>query len=298
MESISFYKYHGLGNDFVLIDRRESGFPPCAAQWAEELCSRRRGIGADGILFLLNPGEKTGCVAAMRIFNADGSEAEMCGNGLRCVAKHLMDYSGMRGGFLVETGAGVLECSVDDKPGKKLSEVSVEMGRPRRTRAEIPMLGDGELVAETGIFEGIDPELGFTAVSMGNPHLVCFLPEGKPGSVKKWAGELGPVLEVHPLFPNRTNVSFVEMTGENSWNAAVWERGVGLTESCGTGACAIATAACMEGRGELGCRQKVSLPGGDLHIRVDKDYSGVVMLGPAEFVFTGEIRPKGISKTR
>lgn len=298
MKKIVFYKYHGLGNDFVLIDRRESGIPSDAGGWAQVLCDRRFGVGADGTLFLLKPVDGSTTIAAMRIFNADGSEAEMCGNGLRCLAKHLMDYDGAKGCFSVETGAGPLECRVDDAPGERVSDVSVNMGRPRRAKAEVPMLGEGELVAESGLFAGIDPELRFTAVSMGNPHLVCFLPEGKSGSVKKWAEELGPVLEIDPLFPNRTNVSFVRQAGENSWNAAVWERGVGLTAACGTGACAIATAACMEGRADSMCTQKVSLPGGDLHIRVEEDYSGVVMTGPAEFVFTGEIRPNGISKVR
>lgn len=287
---LSFFKYQGLGNDFVLIDRRSSGvdgdeLPPNPGAWAEKLCHRRLGVGADGVLFLLST--NAGGAAAMRIYNADGSEAEMCGNGLRCLAKHLMDFDDLKGKFIVDTGGGPRYCEVDGVAGRRITHVKVDMGRPEFLRSKIPMLGQGECVAESGLFDGVDPGLAFTAVSMGNPHLVCFLSSDKTGSVKRWAGEWGPVLEVDRHFPNRANVSFVKEAGEGVWEAAVWERGVGLTEACGTGACAIGTAACKEGRAELGKVQNISLPGGVLNITVEKGYVGVIMEGPAEIVFRG-----------
>jgi len=289
-DSFFFFKYQGLGNDFVLIDRRSSDvdgdeLPTNPGAWAERLCNRRLGVGADGVLFLLSA--NAGGVASMRIFNADGSEAEMCGNGLRCVAKHLMDFDNLKGKFIVDTGGGPRSCEVDGVVGRRISHVKVDMGRPEMLRSKIPMLGEGECVAESGLFDGVDPELCFTAVSMGNPHLVCFLSSDKTGSVKRWAGDLGPVLEVDGHFPNRANISFVKDADEGVWEAAVWERGVGLTDACGTGACAIGTAACKEGKAEVGEVQKVSLPGGVLNITVEKGYSGVTMEGPAEIVFRG-----------
>lgn len=289
-DKLFFFKYQGLGNDFVLIDRRSSGvgddeLPTNPGAWAERLCNRKLGVGADGVLFLLST--NAGGVAAMRIYNADGSEAEMCGNGLRCLAKHLMDFDKLKGKFIVDTGGGPRSCEVDGVAGRRISQVKVDMGRPEMFRSKIPMLGEGDCVAESGLFDGVDPELCFTAVSMGNPHLVCFLSSDKTGSVERWAGELGPVLEVDRFFPNRTNVSFVREAGEGVWEAAVWERGVGLTEACGTGACAIGTAACKEGKAELGEPQKIFLPGGVLNITVEKEYAGVLMEGPAEIVFRG-----------
>ena len=301
---ISFFKYHGLGNDFVLVDRREEGVPPDPEEWALRLCRRRYGVGADGVLFILPPQSRE-AHAAMRIFNADGSEAEMCGNGLRCFAKHLVDHAGMERSLVVDTGAGPLKCEVaKGARGAPSAQVTVDMGRPGRTPESIPMKRDEPLVA--GELPDVDAGLRFTAVSMGNPHIVCFLDDSSvrnenqtPTSfeVIQTALRRGPGLEIHPLFPKKTNVSFVCRRRDGGWEAAVWERGVGLTAACGTGACAIGVAACLEGRARLQETQAIHLPGGLLKVTVRAGYQGVDMEGPARFAFRGELRLEALPET-
>lgn len=301
---ISFYKYHGLGNDFVLVDRKADDLPPDPEAWAEKICRRRHGVGGDGVLFILPPGSRE-AHASMRIFNADGSEAEMCGNGLRCFAKHLVDHLEMQRDLVVDTGAGPLRCHVETaERGAPTSTVTVDMGRPETAPESIPVKRDAPLVGEG--LPDVDPTLRFTGVSMGNPHIVCFLDDSntrnesqEPTSLEviQTALHKGPGLETHPIFPNKTNVSFVRRRPDGEWDAAVWERGVGLTAACGTGACAIGVAACLEGRASLEQTQPIHLPGGLLKVTVKNGYEGVDMEGPARFAFKGELRLEDLPET-
>lgn len=272
-----FVKYQGLGNDFVLVDLR-AGEEPLKPQQASRLCDRRRGIGADGVLSVL-PSERG--AARMHVFNADGSVAQMCGNGLRCVAKFLADERGRGSNELaIETDAGLRSCRVVRQAGQVV-EVVADMGAPELEASRIPVLaGSGRFVTQPVEIER-ERYLG-TAVSMGNPHLVLW--DVAPGAMAK----LGPLLESHPLFPERTNVEFAMREGEGL-AVTVWERGVGFTQACGTGACASVVAAVLEGRLPAGEERPVRLPGGTLGIRVERDLGRVWMRGPALFVFSGEV---------
>lgn len=272
-----FFKYHGLGNDFVVIDRR-SGGEPVTPEQAIALCDRRRGIGADGVLTLL-PGEAA--PARMHVTNADGSIAEMCGNGLRCAVKYLGDLGGIDDArFIVETGAGPLVCEVV-REGGEIREITVDMGRPELVPGRIPMRAEGERFVRGELQVEGDRVTG-TAVSMGNPHLVLF------DAPRSRAEVLGPALERHEAFPQRTNVEFVDVV-DGGLDVLVWERGCGFTHACGTGACASMVAAVLEGHLPAGEERPVRLTGGLLHVRVAPDLSRVHMRGPAAFVFAGEI---------
>jgi diaminopimelate epimerase len=222
----------------------------------------------------------------MRMFNADGSESEMCGNGIRCVAKvlHDSDPALRRPRLLIETGAGVLSCEIDVERGLARS-VAVDMGRPRLTRDEIPLAPGG---ATRALREAITVDgrtFHFTAVSMGNPHAVFLDDEG---DLRALAERHGPGLEVADRFPKRTNVEFARVRGREI-DLVVWERGCGITMACGTGACATVVAACLEGRLSAGSDTPVHLPGGTLVITVAEDYSSVRMRGPARTVFEGSV---------
>lgn len=267
----TFFKYQGLGNDFVVLDRRASGLDLDAAT-SQRLCDRHFGIGADGVLTIL---PEPGTAGRMVVHNADGSVAEMCGNGLRCVVKHLAERTEPRPAFLdVATGAGVLRCEVE-WGGQGVERVTVAMG-PARLEAGILPNG-GRFVRKP--IEGL---VG-TAVSMGNPHLVLL--DVPPAE----AGRLGPGLEVHPSFPQRTNVEFVRPRAEGGLEVTVWERGVGLTLACGTGACAAVVASALDGRSPFDTWVPVKLPGGLLEIKVAKDLSQVWLKGPVRFVFEGAL---------
>jgi diaminopimelate epimerase len=283
---MEFFKYQGLGNDFVLLDRRGSGLPDDPADWALRLCNRRLGVGADGVLFLLDP-TSSAARAGMRMFNADGSEAEMCGNGLRCLARHLYDTQGPPEAFTVDTGAGTLQCRIGANTDGGVKDVTVSMGGPRIERPEIPMRGEGRCLRSPITVNGQQFEI--TALSMGNPHSVAFLEGAAPEDAQKTALKFGPALEVHPVFPNRVNASFVVPLGEDRFEAAVWERGCGLTQACGTGATAIAVAACLEERAAAGRELEIRLPGGSLYLTVAGDYSDVTMRGPAQLAFQGSV---------
>ncbi|QRO00783.1 diaminopimelate epimerase [Archangium violaceum] len=271
-----FFKYHGLGNDFIVLDRRKTGVD-IDAETSRLLCDRRLGIGADGVLSLL-PSE-TG-FARMVVHNADGSIAEMCGNGLRCAVKFLVDHSGEKPDRIdVETGAGVLVCS----PGygaDGVAMVELSMGPARLVAPNLPsgVTGQPFLDAPVPGHSGLRGH----AVSMGNPHLVLL------DQPLEDAGRLGPELERHPGFPDRTNVEFVRVE-EDGLTVVVWERGCGLTQACGTGACAAATAAVLARKLPADTWSRVSLPGGDLHIRVASDLSDIRLRGPVSFVFTGVV---------
>ena len=257
------------------------------------MCHRRLGVGGDGILFVL-PSEKAD--ARMRIFNADGSEAEMCGNGLRCVALHLWAYGRADRSMVVQTEAGLKSCRVSEDASPRSGGVRLSLGKPGLDRESLPMEGRGRCVAEP--FSVLGREVSLTAVSMGNPHVVSFVEDLEQEDLVRMAGELGPALETHAAFPRRTNVSFVRPMGEQEFQAVVWERGCGVTAACGTGAGAIGTAACLEGRARTGRDIRIHLPGGVLTVQVAEDYGEVFLAGPADLAFRGSVDPAALPEPR
>jgi diaminopimelate epimerase len=280
-----FSKYHGLGNDFVVVDLRGAA-PGDTAAWQDPaavraLCDRQFGIGGDGVLAIL-PATAAGSDARMRVLNADGSEAEMCGNGLRCVVDYLRrrDPALRRDRLVIDTGAGALACDATD------GVVTVDMGRPRLTRGEIPMTGPASERCVEQPLESAPAGWRVTGVSMGNPHAVIFVDDP---DVRGLAARHGPALEVHPWFPRKTNVEIAHVRSPREIDLAVFERGVSaVTNACGTGACATVVAAILTGRAVAGEEVLVHLPGGDLSITVPADLSTVWMRGPAAPVFDGE----------
>jgi diaminopimelate epimerase len=287
---LPFVKAEGTGNDFVVVDLRP-GQPGAARAAAaqdpaivREICDRHFGVGADGVLAIL---PSTTGDARMRVLNADGSEAEMCGNGLRCVAKVLYesDPALRRPTLKIETGAGLLTCLLDVELGA-VRGVTEEMGRPRLTRTEIPLAPGGDTRALREPIRARDRDFRFTAVSMGNPHTVIFVDGDE--DLRALATTYGPALEVADRFPRRTNVEFARVRGEEI-DLVVWERGSGLTLACGTGACATVVAVCLEERLGPGGETRVHLPGGTLAITVAPDYSGVRLRGPARVAFQGTL---------
>ena len=268
------FKYEGLGNDFVVLDRRASG-EDLSADASRSLCDRRRGVGADGVLVLL-PSARA--AVRMVVHNADGSVAEMCGNGLRCVVKHLLDREPGRDALEVETGAGVLPARVRRERGEVV-EVEVELGPARLQAPHLPPgPGGGPFVAAPVAGVGWPG----TAVSMGNPHLVLL---GAPPEVVR---AHGPRLEHLPGFPERTNVEAVTRSTEGL-AVSVWERGAGLTDACGTGAAAAVAAAVVAGWVPADAFVPVDLPGGRLAVRVSRDLQRTTLRGPARFVFRAEL---------
>ena len=276
-EKLEFLKVHGLGNDFILLPDWDPNLGD-PAKLAIKLCHRRFGIGADGLV-LLYPAPGTGW--AMRIFNADGSEAEMCGNALRCVARYLVTSGRVTGPEVsVETGAGIKKAVV-----LPAGQVRVNMGTPILDSEAIPVSGSSRRVIAEGI-EAAGERFEFTAVSMGNPHCVIFLEPDREVAVSR----IGPFLERHPLFPRGANVEFCRVESPDRVLVRVWERGAGETMACGTGACAVLVAGVLQGK--LNRRAQVVLPGGLLQIYWSPE-GPVFMEGPAEEVFTGELRREG-----
>jgi diaminopimelate epimerase len=274
MQRLPFFKYHGLGNDFVVIDRRRTGQDISAGQ-AMQICDRHFGVGADGVLSILPSKEAD---LRMHIYNADGSEAEMCGNGIRCVAKHVFDAGFVQGDSVrIDTAAGVLACEVQRGADGRVASVAVDMGRP-----ELDDAGGGRMVA----VQAGDRTFDITAVSMGNPHAVIF---GDGIATVEFASRYGPLVERDAArFPRRTNVEFASLRA-GGIDVVVWERGCGITLACGTGACATAVAAVRRGMAQAGEEIPVRLPGGQLGITVEPGLGGVSMRGPATLVFTGEL---------
>jgi len=291
---LTFRKYHGLGNDFIVLDGITSGLPlDLLHRAAPGLCHRHTGIGADGLLLVL-PAVEPGSNARMRVINADGSEPEICGNGIRCVAKALHDHvEGFRGlgSITIDTGAGPLRCDLTVGQDGLVGSVRVDMGHPDLKRSALPMVGQGPFVEqpieETAGPSPPGPRLRWTAVSMGNPHIVAFV-DDPAQDLRALAEALGPRMEHHPLFPNRTNVELVRLgPQEAEAETWVWERGCGITQACGTGACAVAVAAVETGRHSADRELAVRLPGGALRVKVDPDRQRVWMDGPAVEVFEG-----------
>ncbi len=273
-----FWKYQGIGNDFILLDGT-AGDLPIDPEWCRKACDRHFGIGADGVLYVM-PGEGTDIT--MRIINADGSEAEMCGNGIRCVAKHAYDFGIVDSDrFTIHTLAGDLEASVATRDGKART-VTIDMGAPVLDGRSVPVDHDGRFIDQPFEADGVD--FRASAVSMGNPHFITFTPMDDAT-----VDRLGPVLERHPFFPRKTNVEFCRVEDGRIY-IRVYERGAAWTLACGTGACATTTAAALMGLVPFGEPVDVHLPGGWLRITVDRDLGYVLMEGPAELVFEGDIQ--------
>ncbi len=273
-----FYKYHGLGNDFIVLEDL-NGKAPKSPEFARKLCHRRFGIGADGILYITRSKKAD---AGMRVLNSDGSKAEMCGNGIRCVAKHLYDMGIVKKSKMsIDTLAGIkqLECQVESG---EVTSVTVDMGAPELDCEKIPMKCRGTFISEQLDVDG--RYITGTAISMGNPHFVILEPLSE-GAIK----ELGPRIERHPMFPRRTNVEFAEVLSDHI-DVRVYERGAEWTLACGTGACATAVAAVLN-RKVPECKEiEVRLPGGSLWINVGERLSSVTMRGPAVRVYRGELQ--------
>ncbi len=274
---LQFTKMHGLGNDMIVINSLRGGFVP-APQQARFLCERRFGIGADQILVLL-PSKKADFI--MRIFNADGSEVEMCGNGIRCLALYIRDRGlSKKNPLAIETLAGIIRPEI---AGKK---VRVDMGEPVFEPAKVPVKVRGKRKVKDEVLRIDDDSFRMSAVSMGNPH--CVIPVENVDAVP--LAVIGPRIEHHPCFPRRTNVEFVQVLSRARLKVRVWERGAGATLACGTGACAAAVG--MMDLGRAGRRVTVTLPGGDLEIKWDQKTNHVWMTGPAVEVFNGTINLK------
>jgi diaminopimelate epimerase len=280
---MKFTKMQGSGNDFILIDGVTN---PAALNSVESwedtaaaLCDRHFGIGADGLILVL-PSDKADF--KMRIFNSDGSEAEMCGNGLRCFSRFVWENKLTEKDIIsVETLAGIMVPAIIVE-NNVVKAVEVDLGEPHLKPAEIPFTGASGEEALAARLEATGQKFTITAVSMGNPHCVIFTEDVEKIDLEK----IGPAIENHPAFPNQTNVEFVQVLTEKEIKVRVWERGAGATLACGTGAAASVVAASLNKKTER--RVLVHLPGGNLLIEWNKD-NHVILTGPAEKVFVGEI---------
>ena len=267
----SFIKYHGLGNDFAIFFGGMDGCPSITSAEVAELCKRGPGIGGDGICLA-----RTSEVADVRmeLINSDGSIPEMCGNGLRCFVKFAVEELDMRMNPLrVETNGGVKACYWVGRKEGVVDSVKVDMGRPNFERAVIPMTGEG--TSANVDIECQGRKFTATGVNTGNPHMVIF-----GDASLELAKEFGPYLTHHPMWPEGANVEFAEVLQPDEIKVSVWERGCGLTQACGTGATATATAAIRHGHSRFSTPITVHLPGGDLVITVEEDYQTAWMEGP------------------
>jgi diaminopimelate epimerase len=286
-----FAKMHGLGNDYIYVDCFHQPIPPDPAELSRRMSDRHFGVGGDGLI-LICPSERGD--ARMRMFNADGSEAEMCGNGVRCVAKFVHDHGlSQKNPLKIETGRGVLTLQLEVKGGK-VEQVRVDMGEPILDADRIPTtlpglrIVDGPLLGPLAALAhqpwseacGLDGRL--TCVSMGNPHAVLYCRD----AAKVPLEQIGPVLETAAVFPRRINVHFVQVITQTEARMRTWERGSGVTLACGTGACAVCVTGVLTGR--TGRRLVAHLPGGDLRLEWSESDGHVYMTGPATEVFSGE----------
>lgn len=270
---ISFTKMHGIGNDFVFINGSQLKVPNIK-KLAKALCDRRFGIGADQLLIL---GKSRKADFSMKIYNADGSEVGMCGNGLRCLAKYVHDKKlTTKTEFSVETPSGVQQVKILSK-----TKIRVDMGVPLLKGKDIPANLSGRIINRPVRVDG--KEFRITCLSMGNPHCVLFVDEPKTFAVHKY----GPIIETHHIFPKKANVEFVKINSSTEIEMRVWERGAGETLACGSGACAAAVASFLNNHTERSVR--VKLPGGVLDIEWNREDGHVYMTGAAETVFQGEI---------
>jgi len=279
---MKFTKMHGAGNDYVYIN----GFVEQVddpAELARRVSNRQFGIGSDGLILILPSAVAD---VRMRMFNLDGSESEMCGNGIRCVAKYSYDHGLVNSlKMTAETGAGILALTLFPGDSGLIERVQVDMGSPQLTRGEIPMTGDPNEQAVAVPIEVAGQQYEMTAVSMGNPHAVVFVDDVENFPVT----EVGPLIENHEWFPERTNVEFVQVVSRSEVIQRTWERGSGETLACGTGASAVTVAGVLTGRTE---RKIINhLRGGDLQLEWLEGGS-VMMTGPAVEVFSGDYDPK------
>ncbi len=286
-----FTKMHGLGNDYVYVDCFRQPPPRDPAGLACRVSDRHFGVGSDGLI-LITPSEVAD--ARMRMFNADGSEAEMCGNGVRCVAKYVHDHGiAPKPRVTIETGRGVLTLDLTVRNGRA-EQVRVDMGEPIIQASDIPTTLPGEPVVNVplpdwpaarslpDLLTNAGSEAKVTCVSMGNPHAVIYCRD----VAKVPLETVGPVLENAPVFPRRINVHFVQVHSAGEATMRTWERGSGITLACGTGACAVAVAGVLTGR--TGRELLAHLPGGDLKLEWSERDNHVYMTGPATEVFSGE----------
>jgi len=276
---IPFAKGHGLGNDYIVLDEADLS-RPLSTDAIGRICDRNWGVGSDGILLLV-PSRRADF--GLRIFNPDGSEAEKSGNGLRIFAKYLWDHGrAKKATFTVDTKGGVVECQCRVE-GDRVGFVTVEMGRATFRAPEIPMNGPDREVVGVPLQLGNGTTLAVTAVSIGNPHCVTFVERLDEGECRR----LGPLIERHPAFPNRTNVQFARVSARDTLDILIWERGAGYTLASGTSSCAAASAAVRNGLCDHGC-VRVSMPGGELTIDVRSDWS-LRLEGPVEEVYRGTL---------
>ena len=276
--SLAFTKYHGLGNDFVLIDNRHSATPCLTPEQAIQICDRHFGVGADGVIFALPGQDDTDYT--MRIYNADGSEPEMCGNGIRCLARFLAELEGQERvgkSYHIHTLAGVITPQIE-----AAGQVRVDMGQPYLLAAEIPttLANPTEKVINLPL-DVAGQTWAVTCVSMGNPHCITFVEDVNAIPLEI----IGPQFEHHPVFPQRTNTEFIQVVAPDYLKMRVWERGAGITLACGTGACASVGAGVLTGKSDRRCI--VELPGGCLVIEWSDSEQRIYMTGPAQRVFTG-----------
>lgn len=277
-----FTKMHGIGNDYVYVNCFEERLPADPSALSVRISDRHFGVGSDGLI-LIGPSERAD--ARMRMFNADGSESEMCGNGLRCVAKYVYDHGIARKPRLaIETGRGVLTVDLEVQ-NDKVSRARVDMGEPILEAAKIPTTLPGDppvnylLTADASAF-------AVTCVSMGNPHAVIYVEDAWFGSPDPDpVVRFGPKIERHAAFPRRTNVHFVKVHSPGEVTMRTWERGSGITLACGTGACAVCVAGVLTGRS--GRKVLAHLPGGDLELEWSEADNHVYKTGPATEVYSG-----------
>ena len=274
---MDFIKMHGLGNDFVFIEDK-TGQDKDYTALARAMCNRHTGIGADGLIVIV---DSRVADVRMRIINSDGSEAEMCGNGIRCFAKYVYD-SGIieKKRFTVETPAGIMEPEITVGADNKAELITINMGRPSFNRSEIPMEGvDGRVLNEDLCVDGENWKI--TSLLMGVPHTVTYVDDVDSVDIEK----IGPLFEKHEAFPKHTNINFAQQMDDRTVKVRTWERGAGATLACGTGSCSVAVASFLNGR--TGREVDIQLPLGILHIEYREEDGNVYMTGPAAVSFTG-----------
>lgn len=289
MSAIAFEKYHGLGNDFILVDNRGKSEPMMSPEEAAKMCDRNFGVGGDGVIFAMDPVNGDGANWKMRIYNSDGSEPEMCGNGIRCMAKYIAKLDDVAAGeeveYIIETGAGLIKPVI-----RADGLVKVDMGFPVLEGSKVPTTlaptQEGGVVVDSPITVAGKEWLA-TCIGMGNPHCVVFVDDVAALDL----AAVGPPFETHPAFPAKVNTEFVEVRSPAHLVMKVWERGAGSTLACGTGACALTVAAILAGKTtERTC--VVTLPGGDLEIEWRESDGRIFMTGPAQVVFGGVYGPR------
>jgi diaminopimelate epimerase len=294
--SLQFTKYQGLGNDFIMVDNRHTTEPIITPQQAITICDRNFGIGGDGVIFALPP-QSPDSDLTMRIYNSDGSEPEMCGNGIRCLARFVSDLdttstnkngggSGSKVAMKIDTLAGLIQPSMQSD-----GQVRVDMGPPILSGPHIPTtlppttsLNGFNSVVVASPLEIAGKTWKMTCVSMGNPHAITFIDQDP---LSMTLSDIGPLFESNKVFPARTNTEFAQVVRRDYIKMAVWERGAGRTLACGTGACATVVAGVLEGRSDR--TAVVELPGGPLKIEWSEEDGHIYMTGPAERVFAGEV---------